>query len=122
MNLFFIVLTLAVLGVIFAVAGGRIAVGFDSPSTSIPARALPEGQVSPGDLDTLRFVPALRGYRMDQVDAALDRLREELRRRDEELAVLRGTTDATDAPGGADAELADDRTGQSVVDPGMPTS
>jgi len=36
--------------------------------------------------DGLRFTPALRGYRIDQVEAVLDRLREEVARRDDELA------------------------------------
>jgi DivIVA domain-containing protein len=45
--------------------------------------------VSAGDLVGLRFTPALRGYRMDQVDAVLDRLGQELADRDEELARLR---------------------------------
>ena len=87
-TLFFILIILAVLGLVFAVASGRIAAGLDSPSTSIPARALPEGRVTSEDVRGLRFVPALRGYRMSQVDEALDRLSLELRRRDEELVDL----------------------------------
>jgi DivIVA domain-containing protein len=42
--------------------------------------------MTPNDVDALRFGLAFRGYRMDQVDDALDRLREELRLRDERLA------------------------------------
>jgi DivIVA domain-containing protein len=109
-TLFFILFTIALLGAVFALAGGRIAAGFDSPATSIPARALPEGSVGPEDVDSLRFVPALRGYRMDQVDAAMDRLRDELRRHDHELAVLRDGEDvAGDDPG-------ENRTGDGLVD------
>ena len=106
-NLFFILLILAVLGLVFAVASGRIAAGFDAPETSVPPRELPPGPVTGADLDGLRFVPALRGYRMDQVDAALDRLREELDRRDAELAELRGGEDGADQ--GADDQGADDQ-------------
>ena len=39
----------------------------------------PDGRIDPEDLEQVRFDPALRGYRMDQVDALLDALAEELR-------------------------------------------
>jgi DivIVA domain-containing protein len=82
-------LILAVVGLVAAVAAGRIAGGLDEPSSSLPGRGLPEGRVGVADLEQVRFSPALRGYRMDEVDDVLDRLTEELQLRDEEIAQLR---------------------------------
>jgi DivIVA domain-containing protein len=82
-------LILAVVGLVAAVAAGRIAGGLDEPSSSLPGRGLPAGRVGAGDLERVRFSPALRGYRMDEVDDVLDRVTEELELRDEEIAELR---------------------------------
>jgi DivIVA domain-containing protein len=84
-------LILVVVGLVAAVAAGRIAGGLDEPSSSLPGRGLPEGRVGMGDIERVRFSPALRGYRMDEVDDVLDRLTEELQLRDEEIAELRRT-------------------------------
>ncbi|MDQ1294215.1 MAG: hypothetical protein QG608_2098 [Actinomycetota bacterium] len=110
MTLFFTLLTVAVLGVVAAVAAGRIAVDLDDPVSSLPARGLPEGEIDATSLDDLRFSPALRGYRMEEVDEVMDRLRDELRRRDEELLRLGRLPDGEGAlprgGGPADASLA----------------
>ncbi|MGB7425886.1 MAG: DivIVA domain-containing protein [Ornithinimicrobium sp.] len=45
------------------------------------------------DLDGVRLDLAFRGYRMDQVDAVLDRLRQELVSRDQEIDRLRAQED-----------------------------
>jgi DivIVA domain-containing protein len=82
-------LIMAVVAVVAAVAAGRIAGGLDAPASSLPGRGLPEGPVDVEALDRVRFSPALRGYRMDEVDDVLDRLSDELRRRDDEIAWLR---------------------------------
>jgi DivIVA domain-containing protein len=82
-------LILAVVGLVAAVAAGRITGGLDEPSSSLPGRGLPEGRVGVVDLERVRFSPALRGYRMDEVDEVLDRLTEELQLRDQEIAELR---------------------------------
>lgn len=89
MTLLFTLLTMAVLGVVAAVATGRLTGGLEEPSTSLPGRGLPHGEVRAEDLAALRFSPALRGYRMGEVDEVLDRLTHELARRDEEIARLR---------------------------------
>jgi DivIVA domain-containing protein len=93
-TLVFTLLTLAVLGLVVAVALGWIGGGLDAPASSLPEIGLPEGEVDPADLDHLRFAPALRGYRMDQVDQTLDRLAGELARRDAEIAHLRELAEA----------------------------
>ncbi len=56
------------------------------------------------DLDRVRFGMVVRGYRMSEVDAVLDRLQGELRQRDErlerleaELSALRPPADAAPA-------------------------
>jgi hypothetical protein len=64
-------LILAVVGLVAAVAAGRIAGGLDEPSSSLPGRGLPAGRVGAGDLERVRFSPALRGYRMDEEIAEL---------------------------------------------------
>lgn len=80
---------LGVIGVVAAVATGRVRGGMDEPTTSRPYRALPEQALVPSDVDAVRFSLALRGYRMDEVDEVLGRLRGELADRDAELTRLR---------------------------------
>jgi DivIVA domain-containing protein len=82
-------LILVVVGLVAAVAAGRIAGGLDEPSSSLPGRGLSEGRVGVADVERVRFSPALRGYRMDEVDDVLDRLTEALQLRDQEIAELR---------------------------------
>ncbi|MCU1678335.1 MAG: hypothetical protein JWM93_3093 [Frankiales bacterium] len=89
-------LALAVLllaGLLFGVAA--VSVGHGSPlSDSAPDRRppiLPADKVNPADLESLRFTMALRGYRMDEVDAVLDRLSTELSVRDAEISRLRAS-------------------------------
>jgi DivIVA domain-containing protein len=107
MTLLFILFTLVLIGVVVAVATGRITGGLDAPTSSLPGTGLPEGNLAPGDLDAVRFSPALRGYRMDEVDDVMDRLREELKRRDAELSRLL-SGDAAAEPEPTDAQARPD--------------
>ena len=99
-------LVIAVVAAVAAVATGRITGAMDDPVSSLPARPLPEdGELRPADVQRVRFSPALRGYRMEEVDRAVDRLVAELARRDEVIAELRDRlgddvppADAADAP------------------------
>jgi DivIVA domain-containing protein len=102
-------LIMAVLGLVVAVATGRIAGGLGRPASSLPGRGLPSGPIAVDDVERVRFSPALRGYRMDEVDDVLDRLTEELRRRDEEIAELRARSASGRLPFPGPA-LAGDRT------------
>ena len=52
--------------------------------------ALPDRAMDADDVATVRFSMALRGYRMDEVDAVLARLAAELAERDRRLAELEG--------------------------------
>ena len=84
---------LVVIGGIAVVAAGR-GVGLQDvePDRSL-AGSLPEGDVDRAGVDGLRFTLALRGYRMNEVDAVLDRLVEELESRDARIAELEGSRD-----------------------------
>lgn len=88
MTLLLTLFVLAVVVAVAAVATGRIAGGLDDPVSSLPARPLPEGEVGATELAQVRFSPALRGYRMSEVDDVLDRVAAELARRDEAIARL----------------------------------
>lgn len=82
---------LLVVGVLFA--GAVAATGRGGGLAPAPPDAaevgLPEGRVGPADLSRLRFGLAFRGYRMAEVDGALDALAAALTSRDAELAECR---------------------------------
>jgi DivIVA domain-containing protein len=83
----FVFTAAVVVFVVAAVAAGR----GDSLATVPPDRApdpLPEGPLSAIDVAAARFAVGLRGYRMDQVDAVLERLHAELVSRDERIGRL----------------------------------
>ncbi|GAB3530016.1 DivIVA domain-containing protein [Arthrobacter monumenti] len=61
--------------------------GLAEPVANLPPVLLPPHPTA-DDVDRLRFSPAFRGYRMDQVDEVLDCLRDELAGRDERIAEL----------------------------------
>jgi DivIVA domain-containing protein len=89
-----IVLFVVLLAVLFAVAAVTAGFGDLMKPVFQDARpvGMPEGQVTPNDLDALRFNVVLRGYKMAEVDAVLHRLSRELGERDAVLAELRGDT------------------------------
>lgn len=80
MTWLFAVLVVAVMGGVAVVAAGRggsMAEAFDDrPDVRVPA----DGRLVAADLRRVRFGTALRGYRMSEVDALLDRLAAELDR------------------------------------------
>lgn len=99
MSYFLVFLAVALAGLVafFAVglvrtppasAAGSAVDGLSDPPPGLPPVLLPE-QPSPRDVDRVRFALGLRGYRMDQVDEVLDRLRDELAARDEEIRELK---------------------------------
>lgn len=89
MTWLFTLLAMAVIAVVAGVVTGRISGSMEPPASSLPFRGLLQDGVRPAELEQLRFDAALRGYRMDQVDGVLDRLAQELARRDDEIAALR---------------------------------
>ena len=60
--------------------------------------ALPDGPLRSSDVEALRFPLAVRGYRMAEVDAALERLADELAARDRLLADLAEQLDGPTGP------------------------
>jgi DivIVA domain-containing protein len=78
---------------IFAVVAftlGR-ATGLDPTERDAAERGLPADRPSTAeDISALSFDTGLRGYRMSQVDAVLERLAHELAARDEEISALNG--------------------------------
>jgi DivIVA domain-containing protein len=88
-----VVTVLGVLGVVAVLLGAAVVATRDDPLLAeAPADradlALPDGPLAPGDVEQVRFSMALRGYRMDEVDAVLARLAGELADRDRRLAEL----------------------------------
>jgi len=75
-----VLLIIAVVAGVSAVVAGAVSGGLEEPASPIPVRALPDEPLTGKDVADLRFVQAFRGYRMDQVDAAMDRLSAELDR------------------------------------------
>jgi DivIVA domain-containing protein len=74
------VVVVAVMGIVAVVAAGRggsmVEVFDDRPDVRVPA----DRPLSGADLRRVRFTTVLRGYRMSEVDALLDRLAGELDR------------------------------------------
>ncbi len=75
---FFAILIVLALGGVAVVAAGRgapLAEAYDDrPDAGVP----PEGPLAADDLRRVRFPLAVRGYRMSDVDALLDRLATQL--------------------------------------------
>ena len=69
-----------------AVMSGRVDLMADMPADAVPPGLPQDRPVRARDVEAVRFDRALRGYRMDQVDAVLDRLAAELAARDEVAA------------------------------------
>jgi DivIVA domain-containing protein len=96
---FVLPLIVAVIGVWIAFSIVVWATGEDTLLDTNPAGAPPglgDGEpVSESVVASVKFDTGLRGYRTDQVDAALHRLAWELGRKDEQLAVLQAKVDGT---------------------------
>lgn len=94
---------LFLLAVRFLPAGEQIAPSVrDQPVWTLPA----ERAIRAADIAELRLPVALRGYRFAETDELLDRLVEELRARDDELARLRGVLVALPAEAIVGTEVA----------------
>ena len=77
-------------GVVLAVVVSRSAVpGVQEPVNTQSFAGLPVGPVYAADLQRVKLDLAFRGYRMDQVDALMKRLTEEIAIRDGEIDRLR---------------------------------
>ena len=88
-----VVTALALLAVAAVLFGATVLATRDQPllSDAPPDSAdlaLPEGPLGADDVVAARFSTTVRGYRMSEVDSALERLARALRERDERIAVL----------------------------------
>ena len=74
----FIVVAVVLVGGFLALVTGRI--GYDpmAAATTTQSEPLLPEEITAPDIATIRFDTALRGYRMDQVDAVLDRLQDRI--------------------------------------------
>ncbi len=72
--------------------------GLEAPVAGLPPVLLPAIPV-PADVDKVRFALGLRGYRMDQVDEVLDRLRDELAAKELRIAELEASDSRPGTPG-----------------------
>ncbi len=99
------VLFVAVVLVVLTTAAvlGRVDGSLGDATSTMSHEPLPAGPLRPADLDDLRFDTALRGYRMTEVDAVIDRLRRELQDLDADVARLRRAPAAADAPDHAES-------------------
>lgn len=88
MTLLVLLGVLAVLCVAALVATGRGDDLAEAPPDRSPFGELPDGEITAQHLKELKFSLAFRGYRMDEVDAVIDRLSAELAARDARIAEL----------------------------------
>ena len=104
----FAILIVLALGGVAVVASGRgtpmAEVYDDRPDATVPS----SGPLAGEDLRRVRFSIALRGYRMSEVDALLDRLASQLERHEESSAADRSaeTRRAVNGEGRGDDETA----------------
>jgi len=89
MTIVVLLVVVAVVGAVVIVLAGRTGQQAEFEPDR-PMFVLPDEPLAPADIDAVRFAVGLRGYRMDQVDAVMDRLATELADRDRQLAELRG--------------------------------
>ncbi len=112
MKWFVLLVGVVVVCFVVALVLGLVGGGMGRATSSLSHEPLPDDELHDPDLDELRFDVGLRGYRMSQVDGVVDRLRRELREKDEQIAVLRGDpdppplSDVALAPAGIDSDAA----------------
>jgi hypothetical protein len=85
-----VVVVCFIAALVLGLIGGGSTGGLGAATRSLSHEPLPDDAIEDSDFDDLVFDVGLRGYRMSQVDGVVDRLRRELREKDEEIAVLRG--------------------------------
>jgi hypothetical protein len=93
-----VVFVCLVAALVLGLVGAGSAGGMGAPTRSLAHEPLPDEPIADADFDDLVFDVGLRGYRMSQVDGVVDRLRRELREKDEEIAVLRAEAGTAPRP------------------------
>ena len=105
MKWFILLVGVVVVCFFVALVLGLVGGGMGRATSSLSHEPLPDDELHDPDFDELRFDVGLRGYRMSQVDEVVDRLRRELREKDEQIAVLRGEPDPPTLGGVAQATV-----------------
>lgn len=90
MKWFMLLVGIVVLCGVAALVLGYVGGGMGRATSTLSHQPLPDGELTDGDFEQLRFDVGFRGYRMSEVDSVIGRLRRELKDKDEQLAVLRG--------------------------------
>lgn len=99
----FAVLVVLVLGAVAVVAAGRGAPMVEEYGDRVDSTVPESGPVTADDLRRIRFPLAVRGYRMQEVDALLDRLATEREEAERAEVAPAGTVDPDpSADGGAE--------------------
>lgn len=92
-----VLVLVVIIGVTLAIS--RPEASMPDAERDAPHMGLPDDRLmTPDDVDRVRFSVALRGYRMSDVDEALDRLRQEIATRDARIRQLEAAADP-DVPG-----------------------
>ncbi len=79
MTVFLLLIVVLLIGLTAAAVMGRIGGFMAEPASSHAFAGVSAGSLSANDVGALHFDQALRGYRMDQVDEAIDALAARLR-------------------------------------------
>ncbi|MDN5790155.1 MAG: DivIVA domain-containing protein [Micrococcales bacterium] len=115
---------LVIICLVVAAILGLLGAGMGPATSSLHHEPLTEEPLTDEEVGAIEFDVTARGYRMSQVDGVIDRLRRELREKDEEIAVLRAgpiaqsavngpdAPDGQDAPGGPEASDGPDDGGE----------
>jgi len=77
MEWFIALLAVAVIGLAWVAASGKLG-EFGRIEADRPPLVLPESPLTAEDLNQVKFAIVPRGYAMDQVDAVMERLRDQL--------------------------------------------
>ena len=108
MSLLFLLIGVAVIGGVVLLATGRVHGSLPEPDPAPEPAGLdgvPLGELSADEIDQVRLDQALRGYRMDEVDALVDRLSAEVSARDALLAEQQAEIDRLRGRGGDEGLL-----------------
>lgn len=101
MGLVFLAAGVAVITVTVLLATGRWRESLPEATSTMVLQGVPDvpvGDLPPTALDDVRIDQAWRGYRMDEVDALVERLGAEIAVRDERIARLEAGDEVTDQP------------------------
>ncbi len=103
-SLVFLLMGIAVIGGAVLLATGRFSGSLPDPAPDRVLEGLgdvPLGDLTPEQVDEVRIDQAVRGYRMDEVDALVDRLAAEIAARDDIIAMRDAEIESMRPPHGA---------------------